>query len=70
MESFLGYKKKNDYLYAMRLINSNTYNDLAKLFLDVAKYVLTGAIIAPFFKDFSNSTMMYITAAILVLFVL
>jgi apolipoprotein N-acyltransferase len=53
-----------------KLIDNNIYKDLSKVCLDVAKYVLTGAILAPFFKDFENSTKMYLVAAGLFLFVL
>jgi hypothetical protein len=36
--------------------------------LDIGKYVVTGAILAPFFKTFSDNKIMYISA--LMLFIL
>ena len=52
----------------MKLTNSDTYRDLAKMCLDIGKYVVTVAILAPFFKTFNNPKIMYISA--LILFVL
>jgi hypothetical protein len=47
----------------MKLLDTDTYQDLSKVCLDIAKYVLTGAILAPFFKNFESPAMMYLTAA-------
>jgi uncharacterized membrane protein YozB (DUF420 family) len=46
----------------MKLINSDTYKDLSKVCLDIAKYVITVAILAPFFKNFENPKAMYLIA--------
>jgi hypothetical protein len=55
----------------MKWVDSNVYRDLAKVCLDVAKYVLTGAILAPFFSGFDrNSVAMYLVGAGIFLVVL
>jgi hypothetical protein len=53
----------------MKLINSDTYRDLAKMCLDIGKYIITVAILAPFFKTFSNPKIMYISALLLFILV-
>jgi uncharacterized membrane protein YraQ (UPF0718 family) len=48
----------------MKVFDSNVCKDLSKACLDVAKYVLTAAIIAPFLGGFGkNTAIMYLAGS-------
>jgi uncharacterized membrane protein YraQ (UPF0718 family) len=55
----------------MKVVDNNIFKDLSKVCLDIAKYVVTGTILAPFFSGFEkNSTIMYLVGAGLFIVVL